>query len=414
MLCSVAALPLFYRVGRRLGGTGTGLIAMGLAALAPGLIYYAAEGKQYVVDAAVAALLLDAGLAALDREMTPRRAAGLALLGGACLWFSHPSVVTLAGVGTSLFVAFVSAGRRREAGLVVAAAMAWLAVFAVEYLVQLRALRGDEMLVTYWSRGYLNFPPRSVREVSKYFLLGFGAFGVPFDDYAEGAIGDRSSLLALALWAAGLAVLAAGRRRAAMAMLLAPAIVATCLSMAGRYPLANRMILFLAATILPTMAAGLGGLIRSAAPSARWAGLALLVGTLLPLVEHESREALKGRGAAGQREVFAKVARDWRDGDLLVLNWASLAFYRQDRPGPGPRSGSRSPHAGSATRGRDPGASGRPAQGPDPRLGRRRRQRPPCEDRPDARIFLALDASARRLDAIESGRTCREGLCPCR
>jgi hypothetical protein len=310
----------------------------------------------------------------------------------------------------------VSAGRRREAGLVVAAAMAWLAVFAVEYLVQLRALRGDPMLVTYWSRGYLTFPPRSIRDVSKYFLLGFGAFAVPFEDYSEGAIGDRSSLLALALWAAGLAILAAGRRRAALAMLLAPAVIATGLSMAGRYPIANRMILFLAATILPTMAAGLGGLIRSAAPSARWAGLALLVGTLLPLVEHESREALKGRGAAGQREVFARVARDWRDGDLLVLNWASLPpfnFYRQTGLIPGLDRVEIAPYGVGEHEAETLARPGGPLKG-------RARVWVVADGSglmreivPTARIFLALDASAKRLDAIESGE-CRGVLYDCR
>jgi hypothetical protein len=284
-----------------------------------------------MTDAAVALVVLDAALAAWDRGVTPRRGLALAALGAVAVWISHPSVFVLAAAGATLFLGFLIRGRRSEAAIVAAAGAAWVASFAVEYVVQLRGLRQNEFLVQFWTRGYLPFPPRSMGDLTRYANLPRDIFSVPFEDYSESSIAPEMSLLAAGLWLAGLVALAAERRFAALAMLASPLAITAVVAMTGRYPISGRMILFLAGPILLTMAAGLAFLLRSASRPDRRIGAALLALTAFTLVEHEVRTVLKTSRHEGARDVLEWVARDWREGDTLQLHWAvqrPFEYYR--------------------------------------------------------------------------------------
>jgi hypothetical protein len=337
MLGSIATLLLVARIGRRLGG-GTAAIAAALAAFAPGLIYYGIEIKQYSTDAAFTLLILDRALALWDRGVTPGRAAGFGLVGLVALWFSHPSVFALAASGTALMVGLASRGRWAEARLVAASAAAWLAGFAVEYVVQLRHLARDPYLKEFWAEGYLKFPPRSFREASRYVHVGLGVFRVPFEDYSESTIGHAMAPLAAMLWALGVVMLASARRWVELAILAGPLAVAAVASLLGGYPLTGRMILFLSGPSLLTMAAGIAPLLVPGPAALRRVGAVLLIGVLWLPIEHDARVALQSPRTPAARAVLGKVAREWQDGDVLVLHWATrppFDYYKRSGTIPG-------------------------------------------------------------------------------
>ena len=319
---SIASLFLVARIGRRLGA-GASAIALALAAFAPGLIYYGGEIKQYSTDAALTLLILDRALSLWDRGMTPGRAVAFGLIGLVAVWCSHASVFALAASGTALMVGFASRGRRREALLVAASAAAWLAGFAVEYVVQLRALSRDPYLKEFWAEGYLKVPPRSFHDLSRFVHVGLGVFRVPFEDNSGSTIGSKMAPLAATLWALGVAGLAASRRRIELAILAGPLAFATLASLLGGYPLTGRMILFLSGPTLLTIAAGLAPLLAPGPDRARRVGLILLVGALALPIEHDLRAALLMPKVSPARAVFGRIAREWRDGDVLVLHWST-------------------------------------------------------------------------------------------
>ncbi len=415
MAASIATLVLLARIGCRLGER-VGPIAVTLGALAPGLIYYANEGKQYSVDVTVTLLMIDACLVCWQEGLSTIRAAGLALLGATVLWFSHPSVFTMAGVGTTLIVGFALRGQFRDAALATAASATWLASFAGEYAIQLRELSQNRLLSEFWSHGYLALPPQSFRDVSRYFILGFSSFGVPFEDYSEGSFGRTMAPLALALWAAGVGVLAAGRRWAVLAILATPLAIAVAMAAVSTYPLSGRLILFLSGPTLLTIAVGLGGLASSLSRRERWAGLAVVLVVLLLLVEHDSRIALKQKRSAGIRSVLTRIAREWKDGDLLVLNWSTeppWIFYRKTGLVPGLGRVEVAPFWISE---KNAASVARPGGG---LKGRERtwvitdRHESNRGSVPNDVIFHALDASARRIEEVESGG-CTAVLYDCR
>lgn len=136
-LASVAALPLVWALGRRLGGATVATAALLLLATNPFAIRYATETRMYallVLLTAAAGLVL---LRVLDRPGRGAQAA-LALLTGLLLLTHYWALFLVATVGGGLLLrARLAAGQRRRAALRAAVAVAagglafvpWLPVF---------------------------------------------------------------------------------------------------------------------------------------------------------------------------------------------------------------------------------------------------------------------------------------------
>ncbi|HEV7862566.1 MAG TPA: glycosyltransferase family 39 protein, partial [Acidimicrobiia bacterium] len=100
-LCSVACLPLAWRIGGRLGGRTAATAAVVVLATSPFAVHYATEARMY----SLAMLLVLAGglaLANLLERPTLLRAAGVALLSGALLLTHYYAFYTVAAVGAVL------------------------------------------------------------------------------------------------------------------------------------------------------------------------------------------------------------------------------------------------------------------------------------------------------------------------
>src|SRR5687767_776714 len=76
-------------------------VGLALFAFNPRLIYYSSEVKQYIVDVAMTILLLLIAMP-LFQQPSQKRFLMLAITGLLALWFSHPSLFVLAGIGFAL------------------------------------------------------------------------------------------------------------------------------------------------------------------------------------------------------------------------------------------------------------------------------------------------------------------------
>ena len=101
-LFAVAALPLAWLAGRRLGGASVGWSAVVLLAASPFAVRYATEARMYslVVLLVLAGYLAVMGL--LERPGSARAAAGVALVTGALLLTHYWSIYLLVVVGAVL------------------------------------------------------------------------------------------------------------------------------------------------------------------------------------------------------------------------------------------------------------------------------------------------------------------------
>ena len=111
---AVAALPLVWIAGRRLGGTRVAWYALGVAAVSPYLLRYGTETRMY----SLVMLLVLAGWLLLDdalRRPNLLRLAGLTLVVALLLWTHYWAMWLLAVVGIALIVRLVLAHRAGRA-----------------------------------------------------------------------------------------------------------------------------------------------------------------------------------------------------------------------------------------------------------------------------------------------------------
>jgi hypothetical protein len=171
LVCGIASLFLFWIVARRiLDGWGP-LIAVAMFAMAPLLVKYSAEVKQYGSDVAWAALLLLLVSSLLIRESPDPSLAGFwGLVGAIAVWFSHPAVFVLAG---SAFVVAGDSIIRRDLRWksVAAAGMIWIASFGLLYFGVLRPSieATSPGLFENWMPGFMPLPPRSSHEIAWFY-----------------------------------------------------------------------------------------------------------------------------------------------------------------------------------------------------------------------------------------------------
>lgn len=107
---AVAALPLFWIAGKRLGGTRVAWLTLGVVAVLPYALRYATETRMY----SLVMLLALIGWLVLDdarKRPTPARLAGIAIVVALLLWTHYWAMWLLAVVGIALVVHAVRARR---------------------------------------------------------------------------------------------------------------------------------------------------------------------------------------------------------------------------------------------------------------------------------------------------------------
>ncbi len=247
------ALVFFYAFLRRFLSPAGSLPALAFFVFSERLIYYTSELKQYIFDVFVLLGLLLVFLYATPRQeaQSPpgRNWIGLLLAGILAVWFSHPSVFILSGIGLTLL--WQNRRNRRkliQVGLVITG---WLASFGGVFLASLSSLAANDFLMDYWQDYFMPLPPWIAPE--RYLGVLSHAityFGVSIPAWLAGLIFFGGLL---ALW----------RIHPALASVFGLAILAAFgASALEKYPLGGRMLLFIAPISLGLLGAAFEGLHR--------------------------------------------------------------------------------------------------------------------------------------------------------
>ena len=331
LLAGILSLFLFYIVARRVASPGAVAIAMGLFAIAPPLIYYSSELKQYSSDVTVALLLYVIAFSGSPAKWSELRIAALGLIGAIAIWFSHPAVFVLAGIGM-VFVWVLVAERQwgQLARFVISYAFV-IGSLVADYLVSLRALSHDEYLLSYWDRYFMPILPKTAFELRWYYDSFF--------EFLRSPVGFAfSGLAALALIAGGFSLYT--RARLKFWLLLSPALFALLASALHKYPFGGRLTLFLVPATLLFMAEGVE-LVQRATRRDPLVGYAfiglLLVNPAVYLLQHFTRPhvLVATPGIALPEEikpVMAHVRSHQGPSDVIYMfldSQPAYEFYRE-------------------------------------------------------------------------------------
>ena len=234
-LAGILSIWLFYLLLRRVT-QGAGLVtALALFVLNPRLVYYSSEVKQYIVDVAVSLALLLVASPLLEERGRKQDFAWLAAAGFIALWFSHPALFVLAGIGLTLVIIYLQKRDIISLRYILGVGILWLVTIGFLYFLILDHLRQNEYMQEYWQGAFLPMPPwgdpdwfdRAITE-----NVGVQV-GIPYAVY-----------LVFGLMLAGWFVLWQTKRNYALAfgMIFLVTLAASAL---GLYPVFERMILFL-------------------------------------------------------------------------------------------------------------------------------------------------------------------------
>jgi hypothetical protein len=252
LLGSLASLALFADVARRILQPVAALFAVTLFSLSPALIGFGSQVKQYSTDVAAALFLTTLTLRWWERRHRDRARSGAALLGAAgfaAVWFSHAAVLVLAGLGAALLTECALRRERCTLRSLTPTAILWctgmLGAIAVAF--QNISPSTHAYMQAYWAGGFMPLPPRSGDEV----MWLWRAFRSLFQRqllYPLPAVG----VILMALGALALIK----RRSWSAFVILAPIGAALLASAMHRYPVGERVSLFLLPGILLLLAEG--------------------------------------------------------------------------------------------------------------------------------------------------------------
>ena len=308
LLFGIAALILVYVVGRRFIGDGGALLAVGLFAVVEQMIRYSAEVKQYSLDVAITLALLWVGARCLDPSASVRKYIELALAGATALWASHAAMFASAGIGVVLFARALVTRSPSMLAKVAIPGLVWVASFVPLFALSLSHLLANDLFRDFWASGYAPLMPTSPDDLLWYYNATFSVL--------TATVGLESSAIGLFGLLVGAWALASQRHGLWPSLLLVSPIVATwVVSGFGLYPIAGRMVLFMAPIILLVIATGLTALFEKSRIVGSSAVLAISI-TPLGLALHG---ALDPRGREELRPVLEFVDERRVDDDQIFV-----------------------------------------------------------------------------------------------
>jgi hypothetical protein len=297
------------------------LTALALFAFNPRLVYYSSEVKQYIIDVAVTVALLLLAAPVLDTSPRKKDFAWLGLAGLIALWFSHPALFVLAGIGLALVIMYLQRRDYSSLRLVLGMGILWILEIGCLYLLILKDLSQNPYMREYWQGAFLPVPPWSdpgwlARAIDQNISL---QLGIPY-----------AVFFVFALMLAGWGLLFLQNRGYAMilACILLFTMVAAALQL---YPVFERMVLFLVPVGLILLGKTVEALyqrLQEFRLAGRISGL-LLAGFLLygPVVT-SIQSFVEPKYFEHIRPTMEHLRDSWKDGDALYVSYGALPAFR--------------------------------------------------------------------------------------
>ena len=321
-VAGIVSLALMFALTRKISNSFAGNLALGFFAVAPSLVYYSSEVKQYSSD-----IVIMLGLSLLywkyaQAEIKSKDAIVLSITGAVAVWFSHPAFFVVGALGLALFIPAVIAKDKPRILTLLIIAVIWFLNLGVLYALNLRQLSTHQFFLDYWRAGFMPHDSSALSWLA--YALEF-----PFRDLLDLQTSYVVTVFLLLIGYVGLT-----RRNPRFGFfLLAIILLALFASTLTLYPFAGRMILFLVPVLILFLAEGTEAIASLFARSAviAWIVRAFLVVYLLYTPISVTAENFVMPKYQEHIRPTMEYLRDYRrDGDLVyVYYWAehALRYY---------------------------------------------------------------------------------------
>lgn len=311
LVSGILSLLLFYELAKRYLRPQAIPIALILFASLRHIVYYSSEVKQYSTDVAIALFCFLMTTYLTQKKLNWKQTVGLSILGAIAIWFSHPAIFVLAGVGfSSWLVKFTKKERIRVTNLLVIYS-SWLLSFATFYWISLNALSSNKNLLTSW-QNKSTFPSSildviwSLDSLGKFFYEPLG-FSGPMDG------------LAIVVFIIGCFSLFR-RNKIALFIILSPLLATLFAAYLHKYPFGGRLVLFLTPFFIVQIAEGVDYLwIKSRSSAGKFVWSILLVLLIYTPLANASHLFVEPRLKSDIKPVISYIKENQKPGDILYI-----------------------------------------------------------------------------------------------
>jgi 4-amino-4-deoxy-L-arabinose transferase-like glycosyltransferase len=252
LVTSIISIFLFYELAKRFLRLQAVPIALAFFVSLHYLVYYATELKQYSTDVFVALLSCLIVIQVATQKLNNIKIIIYSCLGALAIWFSHPAVFTLAGVGAGILL--IDTVKKKKKSTIFQSLLiyfTWLISFAIFYLVSVQSLNNNSDLMTSWKNGF----PSSFYDIN----WMFNALG-KFFYRPLGFVGITDGLAIFAFVVGCISLFQ--RQKEKLLLLLCPLIATFFASFLHKFPFRNRLVLFLTPFFILLIAEGIDYLIQ--------------------------------------------------------------------------------------------------------------------------------------------------------
>ncbi len=342
LVCGLLSLFLFQSVCKYFLKLPGVTVAVGILALAPPLVYHTVEIKQYSTELLASILCLYL----YTRFHRRQEISSLVLWGcwGALIiWFSFASIFVLAGMAMGIFLYHLS---RKEWKILLRLSLPflmWGCSFAVNYLLFTYKHADSAWLIHYFKirSGFMPFPPESVRDLLWPIRKG-GNRLIRFPlgllwEVPETATGFwvyflKKPLIPLICIGTGLLLLLKKDRKFLLVLLL-PYFLAVAASALEKYPLYERLTVFLAPLLILIVAVGCERVIQMLQPVNKKAAVLFSLLLLGAPFWTSAKQIIDpslfgGFKKAYYREALLLINNQFKEGDAVYVYWNMVTPYR--------------------------------------------------------------------------------------
>lgn len=312
LISSIAALLMFYQLTKRFIPRSAVPIGLALFASLPHLIYYSSEVKQYSTDVAIALLLFLLLLPLTNPKLHRSQLVKFSLVGAIAIWFSHPAIFTLAGIGLTSAILTLHHRQLEKIKPLSIIFSSWLLSFILFYWLSLSKLTGDPELMTSWSKAFPSSPLDIIwllDALGKFFYkpLGFQAWldGLAIIAFVVGCV---------ACWR---------RKKSTFLLLLSPIFMTLAAAYLQKYPFRSRLVLFLTPFFILLIAEGVNYIIKKTRNSRQlWVKIAGVFFTVLllwqPMVS-ASYLLIHPQWKSEIKPIISYIKTHQQPGDILYI-----------------------------------------------------------------------------------------------
>ncbi len=309
LVSSIISIFIFYQLAKRFLQIKAVPIALAFFVSLNYLVYYATELKQYSSDVLVSLFSCLLLLQISTQRLNTIRVILYSLLGSLAIWFSHPAVFTLAGIGASILVNYIITNRKSKLFKVLLIYFSWFISFAIFYFVSVQSLNNNQDLMTSWKNAF----PSSPFDI----IWLFDAFG-KFFYKPLGFKGIMDGVAIFAFVAGGVSFFY--RQKAKLLILLSPLIATFFAAYLHKYPFRGRLVFFLTPFFILLIAQGIDYFIRqSRSIPRRIIGLFLLILLLFEPITSATNLLFKAYQREEIKPVINYVKSNHQPQDILYI-----------------------------------------------------------------------------------------------